>query len=1149
MQEKVGAQNAPFVLDDRTLARRLDAFRSYCQLMPFEQGNWSEVWLGKAGMTGDPGQLAWGFLRDSLVRLYESPDTANGDLSPELAFLLAVQGLLETPREMLNSFPARYRDLYYRDLLSLGERAAQPDSVPVQFILADGVAELELPAGLLLDAGQDSQGVPVRYALDQTLTANQSRITDMRWVVQDPTRRSGRRARVVWDEANDLHWPESGGRLFAAAPVVSGARADADRDVYPGRVLGSPLFAVEGGKREWTITFKDVPNTKTVLAAISMGDRWLGLPCLLNAKQCTVTLAADGGAPAPAAQLDGLSAETPLLRLTSADGQDLPAITGLTLKVTGATGVRCVTDGGVDVSGGGLPFGDAAESGSGLSLAAPALWRLGQKLTQVTVTPAWQGLPAMSFSQWYGPDPAQKSSGWFQLDKSGNVVSSGGAVQKVSPDLGYNIDITNNEVFKAKLEVMAGLEKIQSAESASALFIKNDNTAPQANTLVWSLSRFPGATQDETQTDSDNPLDWPWRLGIALEKSFGAAEYAAHLAAPPQVIAYEVDSGIQQQTLKTDTDGKVQVEGNFPKLVTTTIKQTIPVIVPKANWRPPYLPQWSGLQVDFTAADTQFTQQIIEPFGYAEQEDGAVAEADLYIGLDAIQARQLLSLYWQFAQPVPLQVDWQYLAYGDCWQGLGSALLDDTAGFARSGGWQFEWPADATREARRLPGGRYWLRGRVTTKSQAYTKQDQAAGLPQYGWLVGLVSNVGLASLQAPQTLDPAHFAGPLPPYVITAAIDAPDGLQEPRQPWPSQGGRARETAAEFEARVARRLRHRERALNNADIATLLQEHDPGLWSLAMLPASRVNDGSLKQTAALMPRLGDGADPLRPAYRSLHLAELTAWLKERASPWLQIDCVNPQYRVIPLSWDIGYAPGVSRAQGDARVKEALESAFLPWLRDNAEPAPGVIGQPITHGRVREVMRGVPEVVVVKKIWLNGDSEQDPTIADGEVAVLRCVRLEYQGISVAWYGADNASTQRWGEAAITCEQVPVWLEVTLPAEIVGVSGSAIKSVATMVSLVDCDSGEALPSADKSSGIYLSASPQSNVPKPGKGSVYGDERVPSQSTVKVYFPIKAGKDACGVYRIGAAIKAGNVTLFSAQAQQWAQLSVCPQGVKSS
>lgn len=1156
-----------FVLDDRSIGRQLEAFRLYCQLLPLDQHhdeitgiNWAQVMLGyKAGAGVDASadtllrqesERDWSSVREQLVQLYEAPAQADGQLPPERAFLLAMLGMLETPRALLNQFPARHRALYYQQMLALTPQAAKADQVTVHFTLAEGERELVLPSGMLLDAGQDSDGHTLSYALAQPLAVNGARITDLRWVVRDRCVPGGRRARVVMDEAVGRPWPKDGVRLFGASPAKAGEAPgpDTDRAVDRGRIIESPVLAVAGGVRTWTVTLATALKGE-LQAAVSMGDAWVALTCTqgVDATIWTVTLPAEGGRPAAVTTLEGLVSTAPLLRLTSKTGVPVPRVTSLEVKVEGAVGVHCASDDGTVLSKGGLPFGETADVGLGVNLMVPDWWQLGAMLQQVTVTPTWVGLPDTSFHQWYGPDPRQEKADWLYVDDNLNVTTptlgwtpsklgdrskttlagrvTNGGVINILADGGYKGKPLNDQDFTVQASlVLKGMSPLTLDDTPTPMFENNEeeDCAPQGRPLSIQLDGLPSLLLDTAvRGDEDDPTRWPWYLRLQLNTSFLQNEYLAHQNAPLTTVMFLTEKKITQLVPVTEESGDYRIykmvphgNTNMPAMqeTSTTVVTPVPVLLPKAQWNPPYVPKWSGVQVDYTAVDTLVSQRVILPFGFAPEDSELTqssAEAELYLGLDGIEEAQLLTLHWQLKSPgaLPVPLEWQYLTPGERWARL--PVNDGTNGWQTSGVMSVDWPGDASRTTTSLPSGRLWLRGRARTLTSRDPKQ---VTVPTTPWLTGLVTNAASASLVAPEQVQAAHFKAGLPAGRITQALDAPESLQAVTQPWPSEGGRAAETRAIFEARVARRLRHRERGLNNLDLMMLLQERYVDIREMAVLPILDAQDGVQKQRMVVMPgqALSDSDDRRRPGLSPAHLQDMVEWLKTCTSPWLTLECVNPEYVPVSVSWQIDYVPGLSHAVGNARVKAALEAALMPWAREEDDRGQSVMGRAVTHSAVREVLRRVPEVATVKEIYINGDEEKSPLVAPSQVMVLTCIPLEYTGLTIAWV---DASEQQYGECVLTSKgNTKMTVLVTVPNFVRGVGAKPITAATADVYLVDLATGLPLPK-EKASGVNVWAQSQPDAASFNTAKV-------KQASLRC-FEVFAAEGTCGVYHLGVAV----------------------------
>ncbi|PXX59075.1 hypothetical protein SAMN05660489_04873 [Pseudomonas sp. LAMO17WK12:I10] len=316
-----------FELDNRTIQTNLEFIEQYTQYIPY---------LSEVAQVSSDASLTWRSIfftgEDNpakLAEIYRNRALAGGTLWPQEALLLAFLEVLETPRALLNYLPFAHRELYYRQLLGLSERPAEPARVALSFLLSTKLTELLIPAGTLFPAGQDRQGAKIQYALDSDLLANQAQWTDLRWCWRPKA--DGVAKSFIAYEKPQQPWPETGLRLFS--------ENDQDQDILIGRIVISSLLE-EPGAEKFYVTFSQAITTQ-VVAQVSSGDHWLSL--LFDKKdssntEFTFLLApADVGAISAPMDLDGLTFELPVLRLACNDEEDqsgLPVIKQLGVNST-----------------------------------------------------------------------------------------------------------------------------------------------------------------------------------------------------------------------------------------------------------------------------------------------------------------------------------------------------------------------------------------------------------------------------------------------------------------------------------------------------------------------------------------------------------------------------------------------------------------------------------------------------------------------------------------------------------------------------------------------------------------------------------------------------------------------------------------------
>ncbi|AHK18469.1 hypothetical protein BF17_03250 [Yersinia similis] len=309
-----------FKLDNRNSFKLLEAIKEYTHNIPFNNdgGFWDDFFFM---CENEPEKLA---------KLYLAETDSDGELLPHQAFILAILQILETPRALLNILPGAHRSLYYRDLLGLSSRQAQPDQVALSIALNPTVTEKLLVKETLFEAGQDALGNPLHYALDASLLANRGYISDLRWLRQDESEQWFIAAPL--DVQDQVELPATGIRLFSETV--------GERPVVNGCLIQAALLAMAEGERVITLAFAQ-PVTASQFASveISSGDRWLALTPVVTSPKVTFTLSDQEPAISAPDNLDGLIFEQPVLRLQVAKGQQLPKVVTVSVEQRPVEGV------------------------------------------------------------------------------------------------------------------------------------------------------------------------------------------------------------------------------------------------------------------------------------------------------------------------------------------------------------------------------------------------------------------------------------------------------------------------------------------------------------------------------------------------------------------------------------------------------------------------------------------------------------------------------------------------------------------------------------------------------------------------------------------------------------------------------------------
>lgn len=330
-----------FVLDTRTILSELKFIEQYARGIPFGTGPDGEA------ITWSECLFSGGNTPEVLAALFQAPSLSDGQLNPHQAFLLALLNMLETPKAFTNYFPGAHRDLYYRRLLGLQERPAEPSRVAVGIVLKSSTPELMVPAGTLLDAGQDSQGMSIAFQLDENVLANQSAWCDLRWCRPATAGAGAGWSAIVYSDDRD--WPDAGLRLFDASAQ--------DQVLLTGRMLPSDLLT---SGQTFTVALEAAVDSTQLTGQLSAGERWIELsPPPGGAPATTLVFTLPEGADPIGApnNLPGTVFDQPVFRLSRRDGQPVPALTRMTIYDGSANIALSVSEQVVMT-----PFGHAVEA-------------------------------------------------------------------------------------------------------------------------------------------------------------------------------------------------------------------------------------------------------------------------------------------------------------------------------------------------------------------------------------------------------------------------------------------------------------------------------------------------------------------------------------------------------------------------------------------------------------------------------------------------------------------------------------------------------------------------------------------------------------------------------------------------------------------
>lgn len=418
------------------------------------------------------------------------------------------------------------------------------------------------------------------------------------------------------------------------------------------------------------------------------------------------------------------------------------------------------------------------------------------------------------------------------------------------------------------------------------------------------------------------------------------------------VFGPETQDGFLKLELLTPPIGFGGME--YAPLLSETILANSRTKKPKPLPRLPYTPVLSNVSLDYSAefdSDNSIGDDGELPIGiYRHHPFGmervAVAssfrnvplfpkyenEGYLFIGISGLELPQPLTLLFKlsdesfYAHESPDAVMWSYLCK-NTWKPFRDdrVLSDGTKRFVQPGIVELDLPAEMSNDSTIMPAGLHWICASVREKthcvSHAKTIFTQA---------------VSVTWKDAGNTF--THLDVPLPAGSITKTKLKTPAIKEVLQPIPSTGGCMPEEKHEAYTRLSERLGHRNRALLPIDYERLVLQQFPTVYKAQCFPDMN-GEGQHKRGNVLVVVVPDidrrkDINIFRPKDSYSLLQEITAFLKERAAPFVRIEVRNPLYERVKVIASIKFKKGLDSGFYLRQLNQDMRAYLSPWLYDS-----------------------------------------------------------------------------------------------------------------------------------------------------------------------------------------------------------------------
>jgi hypothetical protein len=315
-------------------------------------------------------------------------------------------------------------------------------------------------------------------------------------------------------------------------------------------------------------------------------------------------------------------------------------------------------------------------------------------------------------------------------------------------------------------------------------------------------------------------------------------------------------------------------------------------------------------------------------------------------------------------------------------------LADATNGLTASGILKLAIPEDIgmniggqnfdNQSVTQMPSGQSWLKVASADNTRAVCET------------LGIFTQAVRATARITEGSDTVRLDTPLPAESVGKLAVADAAIKQVVQPFDSFGGRMKETGNTFYLRVSEQLRHKGRAAMPFDYERILLEAFPDIYKAKCIPHSLALPANQFQvdlpqaagfvTLAVIPdltRLKSGN--LTEPRVALHLLDqITAFLKERSSPFARLKVVNPRYEKVKIDFKLKLKKGKDATFYKQQLTAELRLFLAPWSVGDSDKLS--FGQPIYYSDILTFIdqREYVDYVKCLEVKLEGEKLRCPT---------------------------------------------------------------------------------------------------------------------------------------------------------------------------
>jgi hypothetical protein len=874
------------------------------------------------------------------------------DHKPHMAMLISFLHLYDILREQLNGLGTKHLEFYYKDVLRIKNKKAEPSLAHLIIELAKNTSKLTLPKGTMYKAGKDENGKDILFEQTGEFSINKAAVAQLKGILR----------------------PEG---IFSATPVLKSIDGLGEEPVKEnvswspfgtvhlnariGFAIASPMLFLQEGHRAIRINLhleESIPaisfTKNDFTAQITLEKQWsepLALSSLEleGGNKIVMAIAFSPDDPAvfpfdPKFHVDPFNVESPVIKIKLNDAaanyaklQDL-RITKVELKVD-VKGIKNLVVqnnlGSLDPSKPFMPFGPQPAKGASLIVGSNEVFQ--KPLKNLSLFVEWDGLPDENLYTYFG----------------------------IEDSIIDDIAKTDNQFFKATISILK--------ESKWQIATENINKRLFSFADMYSVEAFTFLVFHWTALLThlvENGLFNVYDEEVMLENTNGwnRIKINTSLVSPrlnnfsyQHIGNFDIHkkTGYIKLELGKPDFGHKDYPVKYTQAVVDFAKKPAgeTLIVPN----PPYTPMIKLLTLDYEAEDTldlsvnpeSNTGQFfhIHPFGVAEAgKAGAVPpilpqyekEGETYVGLENVSPGQFISLLFQLdegsANPLKElpEIQWSYLS-SDQWHAFDrnkGEVIDETINLIQSGIVRFKVPEKVDLSNSLLPEKLFWISANVEKNQDAVSRVIDVLAQAVH---VRLVMDGDRDSMIQQQ----------LPAGSIAKMVQRDADVKAIAQPFATYNGKPTPPRETFNLSVSERLRHKNRAIAIWDYERLVLENFPEIFKVRCLNHTSAveKSGSIRDyerfpghvTVIVIPRINDKTSFYldRPYASMATLNKIKDYIKAKTSPFVQLQVMNPKFEPVQVELDVAFYEDKDPDVYKEILNKDLKEFLSPWAFEAA----------------------------------------------------------------------------------------------------------------------------------------------------------------------------------------------------------------------